>query len=206
MAATDSDLRQASRAIKDATSALTSVLKQAFAEAGSQASREIADELRDVVKDLGDVVFIGAGGGSAPSQRSQKAERTRAELLVAAAKVFAEKGYEGASVGDIAVAAGYTKGAVYANFGSKQDMLLALAQELVAQDAEAVEAENIDLHEFFGLCAEAEGNQSPLLVLELYLYGIRHPEARASWRRCSPRLRTRWPKWCIVPCRHLNQR
>jgi len=59
-------------------------------------------------------------------------------------------------------------------------MLLALAQELVAQDAEVAEADHIDLHEFFGLCAEAEGTESPLLVLELYLYGIRHPEARAE--------------------------
>jgi TetR/AcrR family transcriptional regulator, transcriptional repressor of aconitase len=42
-----------------------------------------------------------------------KREETRARLLEAAAHVFAKKGYEGASVDDVAHAAGFTKGAVY---------------------------------------------------------------------------------------------
>jgi len=171
-----SDLASASRALKDATTALTRALGQAFADVGSQASREIADELRDAAKELNNVATM-AGHGYRASQRSQKAERTRTDLLAAAARVFAEQGYEGASVGDIAKAAGYTKGAVYAHFSSKQEMLMALAREMIAQDASAVASET-DLHEFFGVCPQDEGNQPTLLGLELYLYAIRHPESR----------------------------
>jgi len=170
------DLASVSRALKDATTALTRALGQAFVDVGSQATREIADELREAAKELNNVANM-TGHTYRASQRSHKAERTRTELLAAAAKVFAEQGYEGASVGDIAKAAGYTKGAVYANFSSKQEMLMALAREMIAQDASAVASE-IDLHEFFGVCPEDEGNQPTLLGLELYLYAIRHPESR----------------------------
>jgi AcrR family transcriptional regulator len=58
-----------------------------------------------------------------------KREETRARLLAAAAEVFAKKGYERASVDDIAQAAGFTKGAVYWNFTSKEELFLALVQE-----------------------------------------------------------------------------
>jgi AcrR family transcriptional regulator len=58
-----------------------------------------------------------------------KREETRARLLAAAADVFAKKGYERASVDDIAQAAGFTKGAVYWNFASKEELFLALVQE-----------------------------------------------------------------------------
>ena len=42
--------------------------------------------------------------------------------MAAAKDVFAAKGYEGASVADIAAEAGYTKGAVYAAFPSKKTL------------------------------------------------------------------------------------
>ena len=54
--------------------------------------------------------------------RLSKAEakaRTRELLLSAAARTFAKKGFAGASVDEIAEAAGYTVGALYSNFGSK---------------------------------------------------------------------------------------
>jgi AcrR family transcriptional regulator len=52
------------------------------------------------------------------------ATETRDRLLRAAAKVFAERGYDGARVADIAVAAGVSNGAMYAHFGSKADLLV----------------------------------------------------------------------------------
>jgi AcrR family transcriptional regulator len=51
------------------------------------------------------------------------AAETRERLLRAAAAVFAERGYDGTRVADIAAAAGVSNGAMYAHFGSKAELL-----------------------------------------------------------------------------------
>jgi len=53
------------------------------------------------------------------------AAETRERLLRAAADVFAERGYDGTRVADIAAAAGVSNGAMYAHFGSKAELLVA---------------------------------------------------------------------------------
>ncbi|WP_248958453.1 TetR/AcrR family transcriptional regulator [Sphaerisporangium perillae] len=53
------------------------------------------------------------------------AAETRERLLRAAAKVFAERGYDGTRVADIAAAAGVSNGALYAHFDSKAELLVA---------------------------------------------------------------------------------
>lgn len=53
------------------------------------------------------------------------AAETRGRLLRAAADVFAQRGYDGTRVADIATAAGVSNGALYAHFGSKADLLVA---------------------------------------------------------------------------------
>jgi AcrR family transcriptional regulator len=58
--------------------------------------------------------------------RKERQERTRSHLLEAAGRVFARRGLEGASVDEVAADAGFTKGAVYANFASKEDLFLAM--------------------------------------------------------------------------------
>lgn len=60
-------------------------------------------------------------------------ENSREQLLNAAAKVFAERGYRGASVEAIASEAGVTKGALYWNFDSKADLFFSLLEERVDQ-------------------------------------------------------------------------
>jgi AcrR family transcriptional regulator len=68
-------------------------------------------------------------------QRRTQAERraeTSARLLTAARLVFAERGYQGASLDLISERAGCTKGALYHNFGSKEGLLLALLDQQVA--------------------------------------------------------------------------
>jgi AcrR family transcriptional regulator len=52
------------------------------------------------------------------------AAETRDRLLLAAAEVFAERGYDGTRVADIAAAAGVSNGALYAHFASKADLLV----------------------------------------------------------------------------------
>jgi AcrR family transcriptional regulator len=53
------------------------------------------------------------------------AAQTRERLLAAAADVFAERGYDGTRVADIAAAAGMSNGALYAHFDSKAELLVA---------------------------------------------------------------------------------
>jgi AcrR family transcriptional regulator len=64
--------------------------------------------------------------------RTEKQARTRAALLATAAGVFAERGYQGASVEEIAERAGYSHGAVYSNFAGKEDLFLAVFEEYMA--------------------------------------------------------------------------
>jgi AcrR family transcriptional regulator len=63
---------------------------------------------------------------NASRTKGDKRNRTRAKLLEAAAAVIAEKGFDRASLADIAARAGMTRGAVYGNFKNKEELFLAL--------------------------------------------------------------------------------
>jgi AcrR family transcriptional regulator len=63
---------------------------------------------------------------------------SREHLLAAAAKVFAERGFEGASVEQIAAEAGLSKGTLYWNFKSKDELFLALLEEHIGRRIEAI--------------------------------------------------------------------
>jgi AcrR family transcriptional regulator len=69
--------------------------------------------------------------------REQSRDQTRERLLDAAHAIFMKKGFVGASVEDIALAAGYTRGAFYSNFGGKAELLV----ELLRRDHEAMQAD-----------------------------------------------------------------
>ena len=58
--------------------------------------------------------------------RAQKMEETRAKLIKAARKAFAEKGFAAASMDDLTAEAGLTRGALYHNFGDKKGLLAAV--------------------------------------------------------------------------------
>jgi AcrR family transcriptional regulator len=73
--------------------------------------------------------------------RSGRRARTRGLLLEAAARVYARRGFDNATLDEVADEAGFTKGAVYDHFGSKDKLLLALLDEhLSLQIAEQVAA------------------------------------------------------------------
>jgi AcrR family transcriptional regulator len=72
----------------------------------------------------------------APAQKPKKRRRptraqTRQRLLQAAGEVFAERGYDRASLDEVAAAAGLTKGAVYSSFAGKDDLFYALMRERI---------------------------------------------------------------------------
>jgi AcrR family transcriptional regulator len=66
--------------------------------------------------------------------RDERKQQTREGLLDAAALVFSQRGFHGASVDDVAGAAGFTKGAVYAHFANKEDLFLALLDRRLEED------------------------------------------------------------------------
>jgi AcrR family transcriptional regulator len=61
--------------------------------------------------------------------RAERRERTYEELISAAEKLFVEQGFHATSVDEIAFEAGYTKGAVYSNFESKEDVFFAVYEQ-----------------------------------------------------------------------------
>jgi len=66
-----------------------------------------------------------------PSRRTVRPERAdvRDRVLAAARETFAEVGYQRASLDAIASGAGFSKGAVYSNFASKEDLFLAVVEQ-----------------------------------------------------------------------------
>jgi AcrR family transcriptional regulator len=71
--------------------------------------------------------------------RAEQKARTRASLLESAEKVFARRGMEHASIDEVAQAAGFTKGAFYANFESKEELFLAMLDRHFAEHAERID-------------------------------------------------------------------
>jgi len=57
-----------------------------------------------------------------PTRRALAKQQTRTKVLAAARRLFSEHGYEGATIRDIATAAGMSTGAVFANFSDKSDL------------------------------------------------------------------------------------
>jgi AcrR family transcriptional regulator len=63
--------------------------------------------------------------------RAERQAQTRQELLDAAARVFVRRGFTGSSIEEISAEAGYTRGAFYSNFRSKNEIFVELLHERV---------------------------------------------------------------------------
>ena len=71
--------------------------------------------------------------------RKQKQAQTRECLMHSAAAVFARRGLQQASIDEVAEEAGFTKGAFYANFRSKEELFLAMLDERFSKRIEDIE-------------------------------------------------------------------
>ncbi|MEV0664555.1 TetR/AcrR family transcriptional regulator [Actinomadura luteofluorescens] len=127
-------------------------------------------------------------GAGRPGARRDRREQTRAALLAAAERLWAERGIHGASLDDIAAAAGLTKGAVYSNFAGKTDLLLALMERITSArtrtdvcDELRAAAEDADPAVRPSRRDTDEGpRRLALLLVEFWLYGMR--DYAAGWR------------------------
>jgi AcrR family transcriptional regulator len=124
-----------------------------------------------------------------PLTPERRRQQTREHLLQAATRVFAERGFHGASLDDVAAAAGFTKGAVYSNFKSKEDLFLAILEsryERAMNDLHATletsESWETNLSDFVALVRsqfeEAGIDEWTALYQEFCLYALRNPAAR----------------------------
>ena len=129
-----------------------------------------------------------------PERRRQL---TRDALLDAAEVVFAKKGVNGASMEEIAGEAGFTRGAIYSNFGNKDELMLEVMDRFVARQFERFSAAPpaadyaTSAHEAALLFSETTSFDLLPLDLELRLNALRNPEVRrrlaAADRRDSER-------------------
>ena len=81
------------------------------------------------------------GKAAAASSRSERTEITRARFIQSAEKIFARDGFEAAKLEELAADAGYTRGAFYANFDSKEDLFFALLEKEISARIAALEQE-----------------------------------------------------------------
>ena len=122
---------------------------------------------------------------------------TRDKLFEAAARVFEEQGINAASIETIAAAAGFTRGAFYSNFASKDELIVAMLEDHVEQTIRRnldLLAKHQDLQDYLDAYRKIDRSRqdplghAPLLHMEMILF-----VARAEKRRpeLAKRLRAR---------------
>src|SRR5256714_7583691 len=147
--------------------------------------------------------------------RAARAEgrEARDELLAAALKVFARRGYGQAGVDEIATAAGYSKGALYWHFSGKEELLMALLEERIDAPTRATVAllesspperdMSVEAGREFARRLGSE-RDAVLLEREYWSLAIRDPELRARYAERQRELRAALAAGIEARARHLG--
>jgi AcrR family transcriptional regulator len=120
--------------------------------------------------------------------RERRRQQTREVLVAAASEVFARRGYEGASLEEIAETAGFTRGAIYKNFGGKEELFFAVI-DLLNEDIieafraiapESADTKDWDIARLADLWRTSLASFDDLFAIsrEYELYLLRNPAAR----------------------------
>jgi AcrR family transcriptional regulator len=120
--------------------------------------------------------------------RQRRLEHTRGVLLDAAEEVFAKRGFGGTALEDIAEVAGYTRGAIYSHFGTKEELFLAVTERHLLRFLEGFEGviasfeslEDLNVAQFAERWRELTiaGPDSAALGYEFSLFLLRNPGAQ----------------------------
>ena len=128
--------------------------------------------------------------------RAERKARTREELLDAAMELFCRGGFHGTTLDQVAAAAGYTKGAVYSNFRSKEDLFFALYErrvtDVVPKVRTALEAGETpeDLARVvIGRRRAGQDDGWLAVFFEFWAHVLRHPELRERFEQLHRRAR-----------------
>ena len=122
-------------------------------------------------------------GDAAPTAPPRRRDATRARILDAAAEVIGRKGFQRATLDEIAAHAGLTKGAVYSSFGSKDELFLAVVSAKALRLAPEVRPD-MTAADYFHALGEATARLLPqaraqaAFVAEFNLYALTHDEMR----------------------------
>jgi AcrR family transcriptional regulator len=130
--------------------------------------------------------------------QAQRTEETRQKLVDAAKTVFARYGFEAATIEDIAAKAGYTRGAFYCNFKSKEDIFIKCMERVLGQWSPEFEKLSqtyrdpcdrlAGLQELYTRIM-ASDDATKLLLLEFKFYAVRHPKRHAKLAAAYARVR-----------------
>jgi AcrR family transcriptional regulator len=117
--------------------------------------------------------------------RQESRLQTRERLLEAATSVFSRRGFHAASVEEVAEEAGYSKGAVYSNFASKEELFLALLDRHLEAELQTMTSQFTQKGGYESAEAALQNRSFPahleekrtwnVLTLEFFLYALRHP-------------------------------
>ena len=125
------------------------------------------------------------GGTRSAPTRAERKSRTRGQLIAAAEVLFKRDGFHATSLDAIADAAGYTKGAVYSNFASKEELFFAVYERRVHErsaELERLAADARSAHAALAAAVETavrRGEDGWMAVFfEFWAHVLRHPEHR----------------------------
>ena len=120
--------------------------------------------------------------------RADRRARTREELVDAAERLFTKNGFHATSVDAVADAAGFTKGAVYSNFTSKEDLFFAVYERRVGRRVEDMEAmfaaadsTYSGLQDLIASLQRTRDEGWLAVFFEFWAHVLRHPELRARF-------------------------
>ena len=138
----------------------------------------------------------------AQRRTGESPQHTRTMLLDAAEEIFARKGFSAAALEEIADAAGYTRGAIYAHFGGKEELFVTVIErhrqrfldgfaDVISSFHQLEEIELDELAHRWRDLMSAKGGDQAALGHEFTLFLLRSPEAYE--RLAAQRLETvRW--------------
>jgi AcrR family transcriptional regulator len=130
---------------------------------------------------------------SSPTRRLTRAERqaaTRQALVDAAALVFIERGYAASSVEAITERAGFSRGAFYSNFGSKEELFAELLQQRVytvyrGMAEQTARGARPSLRETGEQLARIQGDEQGRWLFRLWLELLAHAGRDESFRQIA---------------------
>jgi AcrR family transcriptional regulator len=119
--------------------------------------------------------------------RAERQAQTRSELVDAAERLFTAQGFHATSIDAVAAEAGFTKGAVYSNFASKEDLFFAVYERRVdgrVAELEAILAEAPTAREAIDRFIPGQGDRPEAsdgwmaVFFEFWAHALRHPQVR----------------------------
>jgi len=129
--------------------------------------------------------------GKTTNKHHARTEETQQKILKAAEATFSEHGFEKAQLEQVAARAGYTRGAIYAHYASKEDLFLALVEHRVFTKFAAIR-QTLEAEADVGkrpamfrhwIAAQSSDQAWGTLTLEFKLYALRRPESREKLQR-----------------------